>query len=89
MPSKSIFTIFLPYYGTVLIVGTFTPVFKDNKSLKVEKSQLKSRFFSIILLVDGRIRIRTNNYVSWSGSWRLKNLQHGSGSRKLKNPTIE
>jgi hypothetical protein len=74
MPSKNNFflRIFLliPYY----ILGTFTSVFIDKLFIS-HKKQMKSRFFSIFWLLNGRNRIRTNNYVSGSCSLRPNNLQ--------------
>ncbi len=42
-------------------------------SLKSHKT-VESWFIFIFLLVDGKIRIRTNNYWSGTGSWRPKNM---------------
>jgi hypothetical protein len=56
------------------LVRTFTPVFKDNKSLRSHKTVI-IKVFLYFLLVDGQIRIRTNNHKSGSGSRRAKNLR--------------
>jgi hypothetical protein len=69
MPTKNKFFCLLP----VLIVGTLTTVFKDNKSFKSHTTVEKSRFSLIFLLVDGRTRIRTNNHGSGVESWSQKN----------------
>ncbi len=65
MPTKSSFFLFLSK-------GTFTSVPKDNKLIKIQKTvEIHVSFFNV-LLVGGRIRIRTNNYGS--GSEALKNI---------------
>jgi hypothetical protein len=46
-------------------------VHQSSKLLRSHKT-VKNKFFLIYLLVDGRSRIRTNNYGSWSG--RPKNV---------------
>ncbi len=72
-PTKHKFFFFV--FCLLLTVGVFTSVFNDRKSLKVAKT-LKSRFFLIILLVDGRIWIRICEIKIW--------MQE---AQKCKNPT--
>jgi hypothetical protein len=54
-PAKiNLFFVVVAYY-----LGTFTSVFKDSKSLRSPTPQrFKIRFFFILLLVDGKVRIR-------------------------------
>jgi hypothetical protein len=54
------------YFPLLLSVSTFPPVYKDKK---VDEKSLnsKNQCFSSFLLVDRRIRIRSNNYKSGSG----------------------
>ncbi len=51
----------LSLFCLFLTVGTFTTLLKDQVVKKSQK-QLKGGFLSVFWLVDGRIRIRTNNY---------------------------
>ncbi len=63
----------------ILFEGTFTPFFKDKSNKEVTK-QKKSRFFFILLFVNGkiRIRIRTNKL-------RIRNRIHEA--QKHTDPT--
>jgi len=47
------------FFVVAYYLGTFTSVFKDSKSLRSPTPQrFKIRFFFILLLVDGKVRIR-------------------------------
>ena len=77
MPTVSKF--FPTFFLLLLFEGTFTSVCDDKMSQRTKKKKQKSRFFLLVLLVDGRIRIHTND---GSGFREPKNI---SGSTTLRN----
>jgi hypothetical protein len=72
------------YY--VLFDGTFTSVFKGKTSIRSKNNAVvETKYFLTVLflLVDGRIRIRTNN--DGSGSGRPKNIRIRSHNTETCN----
>jgi hypothetical protein len=80
-PTKNylIFLSFFAYY--FLNVGTLTSFFKAKNNKEATK-QYKSRFFLLLLLQDGRIRIRMNNDESGSSKhiWIVRIRIHNTAS---------
>ncbi len=69
---KSIFSQFCLLI-TNLTVGVFTTVFENNQLLKRHKT-VEIKVFLNFSLVNGRIRIRTNNFDPNLGIWRILRL---------------